>query len=157
MDVHIFIAEYENPEHAAAIIDILDAYSRDPMGQNKPLEQEVRDNLIPELDAFPTAVSILAYADGEPAGLANCFLGLSSFKAAPLLNVHDLAVKPEYRGQGIGGQLLEVVEEKALQMGCCKITLEVRDDNRAQRLYQRAGFGPDTPDMHFWHKMLEEA
>ena len=155
MDLHVFIADYENPEHAEAIITILDAYSRDPMGQGKPLDDEVRDNLIPELDAFPTAVSILAYADGQPAGLANCFMGLSSFKAAPLLNVHDLAVMPAYRENGIGRQLLEVVEEKAKQMGCCKITLEVRDDNRAQSLYRRAGFGPDTPEMYFWHKMLD--
>ncbi|MFW6348454.1 MAG: GNAT family N-acetyltransferase, partial [Cyclonatronaceae bacterium] len=148
MDIHVFIADYENPEHAEAIITILDAYSRDPMGQGKPLDKYVRENLIPELDAFPTAVSILAYADGQPAGLANCFMSLSSFKAAPLLNVHDLAVMPGYRGNGIGRQLLEVVEEKAKQMGCCKITLEVRDDNRAQSLYRRAGFGPDTPEMY---------
>lgn len=156
MDIHVFIADYENPEHAEAIIEILDAYSRDPMGQGEPLSEYVREALIPELDAFPTAVSILAYADGAPAGLANCFLGLSSFKAQPLLNIHDLAVLPEYRGNGIGQQLLEVVEEKARQMGCCKITLEVRDDNRAQNLYKRFGFGPDDPEMYFWHKMLPE-
>ena len=33
-------------------------------------------------------------------GLALCFVGFSSFKARPLINIHDIAVRPEVRGQG---------------------------------------------------------
>jgi len=39
-----------------------------------------------------------------------CFRGFSTFAAAPLINVHDLAVVPGFRGQGIGRRLLEAVE-----------------------------------------------
>jgi len=46
-----------------------------------------------------------------------------------------------FRGKGVGRRLLEVVEAKARELGCCKLTLEVMDNNdRALRAYQAAGF-----------------
>ncbi|MCH8557919.1 MAG: GNAT family N-acetyltransferase [Balneolia bacterium] len=157
MDIKIKVADYENPKEAEDLLNVLDSYSRDPMGQGEPLSDFVRENLIEELNEMPTAVSILAYAGDEPVGLANCFLGVSSFKAKRLINIHDLCVVPHYRGRGIGRVLLESVEQKAEQMGCCKITMEVREDNRAQSLYKRFGFKPDEPEMLFWSKELEDS
>ena len=59
-----------------------------------------------------------------------------------MLNVHDMAVVDGQRGRGIGRRLLEAVEQEARARGCCKITLEVRDDNdTARHLYDRFGFG----------------
>ncbi|MCH8568873.1 MAG: GNAT family N-acetyltransferase [Balneolales bacterium] len=150
----IMVADYSEPDHAEAVLTVLDAYSRDPMGLGQPLSDFVRENLIEELDELPTAVSLLAFIGDKPVGLANCFLGVSSFRAKRLLNIHDLAVVPEYRGRGIGKLLLEAVEAKAEQMGCCKITLEVREDNRAQKLYREFGFAPNVPEMLFWSKEL---
>ena len=70
-----------------------------------------------------------------------CFQGFSTFAARPLINIHDLAVLPDLRGQGIGRQLLEAVECKARALGCCKLTLETQENNhRARRIYQAAGF-----------------
>jgi ribosomal protein S18 acetylase RimI-like enzyme len=74
--------------------------------------------------------------------LAVCFFGFSTFQARPLLNIHDLAVVPEYRGRGVGRALLEAAEARAAERGCCKLTLEVQDANpRARQLYERYGFG----------------
>ena len=88
----------------------------------------------------------LAYEGDEPAGLAICFVGFSSFKAKPLVNVHDLAVAPQFRGRGIGRALLEAVAADARQLGCCKVTLEVRADNaKAIGLYRRVGFQSTQP------------
>lgn len=157
MDIKIKVADYENPKEAKDLLTVLDSYSRDPMGQEEPLSDFVRENLIEELNEMPTAVSILAYAGEEPVGLVNCFLGVSSFKAKRLMNIHDLCVVPHYRGRGIGRVLLESVEQKAEQMGCCKITMEVREDNRAQSLYKRFGFQPGEPEMLFWTKWLEDS
>jgi ribosomal protein S18 acetylase RimI-like enzyme len=43
---------------------------------------------------------------------------------------------------------LERVEARGRELGCCKLTLEVREDNdRAQRLYRKCGFG-DRPGEH---------
>jgi len=154
MEITVKVVDYEDAEQSQALLDVLNAYSSDPMGQGEPLDEYTVANLIDELLEMPTAVSILAYADGKPAGLANCFLGVSTFKATRLMNIHDLAVLPEFRGNGIGNILLEAVQQKSEQMGCGKITLEVRDDNRARSLYKRFGFKSGEPEMLFWSKEL---
>ncbi|MFQ5634914.1 MAG: GNAT family N-acetyltransferase, partial [Gammaproteobacteria bacterium] len=79
-------------------------------------------------------------------GAAVCFFGYSTFKARPLRNIHDLAVLPGQRGRGIGKALLAAVEARARDGGCCKLTLEVLDDNLgARRLYASLGFGDGGP------------
>jgi ribosomal protein S18 acetylase RimI-like enzyme len=101
----------------------------------------VRRGLIPGLREHPTTVIFLAYQGGDPIGIAVCFLGFSTFAARPLINIHDLAVLPDYRGHGVGRLLLDKVGEKAREMGCCKLTLEVLENNHpAMRLYKAAGF-----------------
>jgi ribosomal protein S18 acetylase RimI-like enzyme len=84
---------------------------------------------------------LLALEGERPVGMAICFVGFSTFQARPLLNIHDLAVVPDCRGQGIGRALLAEAEKQALLRGCCKLTLEVREDNLpARSLYERFGF-----------------
>ena len=84
---------------------------------------------------------LLAFDGDEPVGIATCFFGFSTFAARPLLNVHDLAVVPARRGDGIGRALLAEAEARARAAGCCKLTLEVQDDNhRARAVYARFGF-----------------
>ncbi len=50
-----------------------------------------------------------------------------------------MAVLPDYRGQGIGTQLLMQVLEVA-KGHFPAVSLNVREDNRVVRLYERAGF-----------------
>jgi ribosomal protein S18 acetylase RimI-like enzyme len=140
--VTIIEADLDAPQHQEAIVSLINAYARDPMGDGRDLPADVCDRLIPGLRQHPTTLVFLA-CDGEtPVGIAVCFLGFSTFAARPLINIHDLAVLPEYRGHGVGSLLLEQVEAKGRELGCCKLTLEVREDNhRAHRVYQRAGFG----------------
>ncbi|HSQ00628.1 MAG TPA: GNAT family N-acetyltransferase [Candidatus Dormibacteraeota bacterium] len=93
------------------------------------------------LRRYPTTLVLLAFDEREPVGIAVCFFGFSTFQARPLLNVHDLAVVPAQRGRGIGSALLAAAESRARQAGCCKLTLEVQDDNhRARAVYTRFGF-----------------
>jgi GNAT superfamily N-acetyltransferase len=134
-------ADYADPVHARGIVDVLDSYARDPRGGSRPLAEDVRARLVPALRDHPTALVVLALADADPIGVAVCFLGFSTFAARPLVNVHDLAVLPEHRGKGVGRALLTGVEQRARARGCCKLTLEVQDDNEpARRLYARFGF-----------------
>jgi ribosomal protein S18 acetylase RimI-like enzyme len=142
-DVTIRVADLAQPSDRAALVALLDAYARDPMGGGAPLAPAVAAVLPERLAAQPNARIWLACApDGTPVGIAVCFVGFSTFAAQPLLNVHDLAVLPAHRGRGIGRRLLETVEAAARAMGCCKVTLEVRDDNAtAQGLYAALGYG----------------
>lgn len=143
--VVIVQADLQRSDHAAAIVALTDAYARDAMGNGAPLSQDVRARLVPGLQRHPTTIVLLAYEAQEPIGIANCFLGFSTFAARPLLNVHDLAVIPSHRGRGVGRRLLEAAEGKARELGCCKLTLEVLENNRAAvHLYRAAGFAQAT-------------
>ena len=134
-------ADLGNLQHQDAIVSLVDAYARDPMGGGKALPEEVRTALIPGLQRHPTTLVFLAWHSATPVGIAICFVGFSTFLACPLINIHDLAVLPAYRGQGIGRLLVEQVAAKGKALGCCKLTLEVRADNYpAQRLYEAVGF-----------------
>ena len=120
----------------------------------------VLEHLPGELAKRPHAFSVLAFVGGEPAGLVNCFEGFSTFACRPLVNVHDVAVVPKFRGLGLSQRMLHKVEEIARQRGCCKITLEVLEGNAvAQASYDKFGFAPGVFDpahgrMMFWTKAL---
>lgn len=137
----IIEANLGDPAHQRAVVALTDAYASDPMGSGAPLPAEVRGRLISGLRQHPTTRIFLAYVQGEAVGLATCFLGFSTFAARPLLNIHDLVVLPGHRGRGVGQSLLAAIERKAIALGCCKLTLEVTEQNHAaRRVYERAGF-----------------
>ncbi len=142
----IELADLEVPQQADAFLEVLDAYARDPMGSSAPLPDEVRQHLVPGLLAHPTSRVWLAWEGEQAIGVLVGFLGFSTFKAKPILNVHDLAIVPERRGQRLGERLLEAAEAHARSLGCCKLTLEVQEHNkRARALYKRVGFGHFSP------------
>jgi GNAT superfamily N-acetyltransferase len=141
VSAQIVQADLDRADHQAAVVALIAAYAEDAMGNGGPLPADVLRDLIPGLRRHPTTVILLAYVDGRAVGIATCFVGFSTFYARPLINVHDLAILPEYRGQGIGRRLLDGVVDKARQLGCCKVTLEVHEGNaRAKQMYEAAGF-----------------
>jgi GNAT superfamily N-acetyltransferase len=144
MPIHTVIADLSRTEHQQAIVELIDMYSRDDMGDGKPLSDDVKQRLIPGLRAHPTTLAVLAFNGSQPIGIALCFRGFSSFQAKPLVNIHDLAVTPNHRGQGVGRLLLNAVADQARSMGCCKLTLETQERNPAQRLYMSVGFKRDV-------------
>ena len=85
------------------------------------------------------------------------FRGFSTVAARPLLNIHDFAVAPEHRRRGLARALLAAVEEKAREIDCCKLTLEVLEHNlRAQGVYRAHGFeaDPSAERSFFYTKKL---
>ena len=158
----IFIADLENQEHAAAILELLRVYARGTMGGGEDLSDYCKLNLIAELKKRSNVHSILAFADGVPAGVSICIEGFSTFACKPLLNIHDLTVSPKFRRQGISKKILELIEQLARQLGCCKITLEVLQGNRiAMELYSKVGFAqyeldPTSGGAIFMQKRLED-
>jgi len=148
------MADLADAAQAHAVVDLIDSYARDPMGGGEPLPAAVRTAMIPGLRQHPGTLVFLAWNDAQPVGAAVCFQGFSTFAAQPLVNVHDLAVLPGWRGRGVGRQLLRAVADWARQHGCCRLTLEVLDHNVGARgLYASEGFR--APDMgHTGGQML---
>ncbi len=155
MAITIREADLADPVEGEGLVEVLDSYARGPGGQNAPLAAEVRARLISGLRAHPTALPLVAVSGSTIVGAAVCVWGYSTFAARPLLNIHDFVVLPEFRGQGIGRQLLDDVEGRARARGCCKVTLEVHESNEgAKRLYRDVGFGPWATRTLFVSKQL---
>ena len=158
--IRVFEADLDLPEHADAIIRLLDQYARDPMGGGEPLSEYARNNLIGALRQRDDAHVILAFVDGRPAGLTNCFEGFSTFACKPLLNIHDVVVAAQFRGWGLSKLMMAKAEEVALELGCCKLTMEVLEGNTvAQAAYRGCGFksyelDPAMGRAMFWEKKL---
>ena len=141
MELVIREADLTDSADSSALVEVLNSYACDEVGGGKPLSREVQERLPVALRRHPTTRVFLARVSGQPVGVAICFIGLSTFQARPLLNIHDLAVIPQWRGKGIGRALLSAVEAQAISAGCCKLTLEVQDTNGPARgLYERVGF-----------------
>jgi GNAT superfamily N-acetyltransferase len=141
MTVVITLADLARHDHATAVVTLLDAYARDPMGGGEGLSEFSRTHLVASLRQRAGVHVFIAFADDTAAGLAICIEGFSTFACRPLLNIHDFAVLASHRGQGIARGLMAAVEAHALRIGCCKITLEVLEGNRpARELYAVAGF-----------------
>jgi len=153
MKLSVCRADYANPIHARALVDLLDAYAQDPMGGGEPLSTFAKENLVSSLADRPQAFSVLAFGEAVdrdapgskamqvPVGLVNCIEGFSTFACQPLVNIHDVAVHSEYRGQRIAEKMILLVEEIARERGACKLTLEVLQGNAgAIKLYHRVGF-----------------
>lgn len=139
--IEIKAVDYRDPADQAALLSLLDMYACDPMGGGQALSPAVKRELCDRLAGFTGAVSFLALVDDKAVGLLNAFLGFSTFKARPLMNVHDIAVLADWRGQGVGQALLQAIEAHAQALGCCKLTLEVLSGNApALRTYRAFGF-----------------
>ena len=142
MAVQVKRIDLADETHEAAIIKLLDFLALTPE-DGQPLPDNVRQTLVPRLREHPGTHVFLAFEGSTAVGLAICFVGFSSFRAARLLNIHDLVVHPDCRGQGIGTLLLKEIESFARRNEYCKLTLEVRADGlRARKLYVDFGFDP---------------
>jgi ribosomal protein S18 acetylase RimI-like enzyme len=154
-------ADYANPVHARALVQLLDSYAQDPAGGGKPLSDFAKTHLVKELAARPQAFSVLAFDGDKAVGLVNCIEGFSTFACRPLVNIHDVAVLPGHRGQRIGEKMLALVAEISRERGACKLTLEALQGNvGAIKLYERIGFAgyqldPAMGQARFFQKWLD--
>lgn len=160
MPITVRPADYTRPADRAAIVELLALYAQEPTGGSEPLSAEVQRTVVERFAATPHGFVLLAEQSERIVGLVTCFQVFSTFAARPLVNLHDVVVHPDARGQGVGWLLLEAVEAEAHRRGCCGLTLEVFGDNElAKRLYRKFGFtGAESCQpshaMLFWKKRI---
>jgi GNAT superfamily N-acetyltransferase len=147
----IVTANLSDSSHQQYLLELLSDYYASPMGNGCPIPESVRDRVVSGLNGCQNCRVFLALSEDDkhsdetvsikPTGLAVCFVNYSTFKAMPLINIHDLAVHSRHQGQGIGKMLIQRVIEYARSIACCAVTLEVRRDNTVARsLYSKLGF-----------------
>jgi ribosomal protein S18 acetylase RimI-like enzyme len=147
--------DFSDSDHLSALADLLNHYMTDPMGDHAPHTRLQQLRLVDGLANHPSALVLFVKSGSTYAGLAVCFINFSTFNVKPFLNIHDLIIHRDFRGQGLGRALLEELVRISKERDYCKLTLEVRSDNNvAKGLYQRIGFTECEPPMHFWNKKI---
>ena len=149
------IADMKDSRDMEYLFTVLDNYKADGMGESLPYTSEERKLLTRKFKEYPKIYIFLAFYNGQIAGGTVCFQTFSTFTTGDVINIHDICVLKEFRGKGLGRDLMNAVIKKAEDTGCHKVTLEVREDNEvAQNLYSSLGFGEANPPMKFWSKFL---
>ena len=139
--IEIVESSYTKDGHEKFIIELLNEYAGDITGGSTELSENVKKNLVKELENRENIHTVLAFVEGRAVGLIISIEGFSTFLCKPLLNIHDVVVSPEFRGRGIAKMMFRKVEEIAKRLGCCKLTLEVLEGNAVARsLYRSLGF-----------------
>lgn len=88
----------------------------------------------------PKAEVIIAEDDSNPIGFALFFHNYSTFLGKPGIYLEDLFVRPQYRGKGVGKQLLQYLARLALERNSGRLEWWVLDWNsEAIDFYQRIG------------------
>jgi ribosomal protein S18 acetylase RimI-like enzyme len=121
-------------------LELLNSYSQHPMGSGADLPPDVQQRVVDGLRNHPMTRVFFATVNDQVVGIAVCFVGYSTFKAKPLLNIHDLHVRSEFGRRGIGAALIDAVVDYTRSIDGCAVTLEVRRDNPARTLYTQKGF-----------------
>ena len=154
-EVKLFECNFSDSFHRQKLVELINQYIADEMGAGEPITGKKADDLLDGLDLHPSKFIIFAAINNEIVGLTNCFINFGTFAAKPFLNIHDIIVSKNFRGKGVGKKLMEGIIKKAEELGCAKITLEVREDNhKAQQLYKSLGFFDCEPKMYFWEKKM---
>ena len=100
-------------------------------------EADLRESLF---GAHPAAEVVIGYARDQPAGFALFFHSFSTFLGQRGLYLEDLFVVPEWRGRGLGRQLLAHLASIAVAGNCGRMEWSVLDWNeQALRVYRGLG------------------
>lgn len=87
--------------------------------------------------ARPGTFCLLGHAPGESSEAHGFALSRQVVDEEELLLI---AVRPTWRGQGVGRRLLEELRDAASERGTIRLFLEMRDGNPAQAFYENFGF-----------------
>jgi GNAT superfamily N-acetyltransferase len=98
-------------------------------------EDDIRRSLFGER---PYAEALIGEYDKIPISFALFFYNFSTFVGKPGIYLEDLYVKPEYRGQRFGRQMLAHIARLAIKRNCGRFEWSVLDWNTpAIRTYDR--------------------
>jgi ribosomal-protein-alanine N-acetyltransferase len=74
------------------------------------------------------------------------------------IHINNIAMRPRFRGLGIGSALLHHILREARGLGARRATLEVRASNQpAMRLYERLGFYVAGTRRNYYSNPVEDA
>lgn len=100
----------------------------------------------------PALYSLVVEHDGNLIGYTTYMRQFSTWDASYYLYMDCLFLREQYRGQGIGLELMNKVKETAAQLQCSHIQWQTPDFNvRAIKFYQRIGGVSKSKERFFWY------
>lgn len=94
-----------------------------------------------EIEKKSYAVKFVAEIDGKAIGRAYLYFIYNGLHEKPYGLMEDVFVEEEYRGRGIGTQLVQTVIAEAKARGCYKLIGQSRyGREKVHELYQKLGF-----------------
>lgn len=79
--------------------------------------------------------------EGTIIGFANFTTRKTLLHSGPSGLIDELVIAKEYRGKGIGQQLINAVIQKCKQLGCCEVEVSTEKTNiKAIEFYKKCGF-----------------
>lgn len=149
----ITITQVERADHLLQLRELLGEYF---IYLDSMSDEHIDLKTIPVLHNFDAELANLPGVFSPPGGRflvaldADRVIGCAALKPVNETTgeINRMYVKPAYRGQGIGGRLLDALLDAAREIGYIRLNLEShRDMTSAHRLYRRAGFRIiPTPD-----------
>jgi GNAT superfamily N-acetyltransferase len=89
----------------------------------------------------PWAECLVAVSKSHVVGFVSFCRRFEAHTRQRALWIGDLVTAGDVRGEGVGTALLDAVRERARELGCAAIMLEVwRENHRAHALYARLGW-----------------
>jgi ribosomal protein S18 acetylase RimI-like enzyme len=154
-NLKVIPCDFNDPRHCEALVNLMNEYISDDMGERKSYTEEQKTQLLEGLRNHPSRLILLAQGDEQFVGLCNCFINFATFTVKPFINIHDVIVTRSCRNRKVGRRIIEKVIEQAGKLGCSKVTLEVREDNlNAQHLYHQLGFSDAQPRQFYWTRYV---
>ena len=131
-------ADLDDPGDLRALVEQTAAFAAEG---GRELDGSTRHALGSQLRRRAAFVLLAAEPDGRIVGHLMAQRTLSSFGGRESCNIHDLYLRDEVRGRGLGRRLMNSCAEHAVALGCGRLTLEVAVENLAARgLYRSLGF-----------------
>jgi ribosomal protein S18 acetylase RimI-like enzyme len=114
-----------------------DGIEFDPTRARRALEQMIRED-----HGRAWMVELEGQTAGYvPVGYVIVLYGFSLEYGGRVLEIDELFIQTEFRGQGLGRTILEFVEAQARTFGAILLTLETESENeKAQSFYGKHGF-----------------
>ena len=108
----------------------------DPHFREAWTRRQVEDSLL-----TPSTYMLLANEDGGPCSGGEFAVGfVLARQAADEIELLLIAIRPDFRGRGLGRKLLERFIASAAERDAAKVFLEMRANNPAEKFYRNAGF-----------------
>ena len=134
-------AEWEDVDQLLEMMRSL--YEHDGVRFDEAKSRKATNVLVSSMDSAITDLGRiwLIESNGEVAGYVVLTFGFSIEYGGSHGFIDELFVRPEFRGQGLGGAAVEHASSMCRSLGMKVILLEVAFENpRAHALYERIGF-----------------